>query len=370
MNIAVERGASSAPLPRPRQRRSRRRRTGAEPSRPMAVIFGCAGTVLTAEEQALFRAANPLGFILFRRNCESPDQVRALVDSLRETVGRDDTPVMIDQEGGRVQRLKPPHWPVLPAPGRLGTLAVADRAAGERAVALAARILAALLTDLGLTVNAAPMLDLRFPGTDAVIGDRSFGSDPDLVAALGAVACRTYLDHGIIPVIKHMPGHGRATVDSHKALPRVTADEAALTTTDFAPFRALRTMPWGMTAHIVYEALDPDHPATQSAVIVDRVIRRTIGFDGLLVSDDLSMNALAGTLGSRAGLALAAGCDVALHCNGVMAEMDQVAEAARPLTEAAMGRLEKGKAMLGSPTPADMDALCAELDALVVATGA
>ncbi len=330
-----------------------------------AAIFGCSGTKLTDWEAGFFAESDPLGFILFARNCEQPDQVRALVAALRGSVGRADAPVLIDQEGGRVCRLKPPAWRAMPAPGRFGDLAQGDRLRAREALRLHLRLLAAELAALGIDVDCLPLLDLRWPEGHAVIGDRSFGAEPELVGELGRLACETLLAGGVMPVIKHMPGHGRATADSHHELPSVGASRAELEATDFVPFRALADAPWGMTAHVLYTAVDAERPATTSPVVISEVIRGWIGFDGLLLSDDLSMQALEGNLGSRARDALAAGCDVALHCNGERAEMESVAAATGPLSEAARRRLVAGSARLGAPEAADQDRLRAQLDALL-----
>ena len=309
---------------------------------PRAVVLGCAGERLSAEERRFFTEADPLGFVLFRRNCKTPDQLRALVAEFHGAVGRADAPVLIDQEGGRVARLQPPHWRAYPAPARIAALL--DPLAAE-AASLGARLIADDLAALGITVDAIPVLDLPVPGADAVIGDRAYGSAPERVARLGRAVCEGALAGGILPIIKHIPGHGRALVDSHRALPRVAADRALLTASDFAPFRALSTMPWAMTAHIVYEAIDPVEPATFSRHVIDDIIRGEIGFDGVLISDDLSMGALAGGLGERTRRALDAGCDLALHCNGVLAEMEAVAEAAAPLSPQAQTRIARGEAL-------------------------
>ncbi|HLJ19658.1 MAG TPA: beta-N-acetylhexosaminidase [Stellaceae bacterium] len=327
-----------------------------------AVIFGCAGPSLSPEERAFFRDADPAGFILFKRNCERPGQVRALVSALRETVGRAEAPVLIDQEGGRVARLQPPHWRKYPAPATLSALG------GERAreaVRLVARLIADDLAALGITVDCLPVLDVPQPGADPVIGDRAYASDPAEVARLGRAACEGLLEGGVLPVIKHIPGHGRASVDTHKALPRVTAARAELDATDFAPFRALADMPWAMTAHIVYTAIDAGTPATLSSLVIHEVIRGSIGFDGVLVSDDLSMNALGGPLGARAARSLAAGCDLALHCNGDPAEMADVAADVAPLTPEARRRLERAEARRHAPEPLDRRAAETRLDQLL-----
>ena len=308
---------------------------------PLAVILGCSGEHLTASERDLFAAADPAGFILFRRNCNSPGQVRDLVASLRSCVGRDDAPILIDQEGGRVARLRPPHWRRYPSAARLASLS--DPAAAT-AARIGARLIADDLARLGITVDCLPVLDLPAAAADPVIGDRAYGSNPERVARLAGAVCAGLLDGAVLPVLKHMPGHGRARVDSHHACPRVETSFEELARTDFAPFRALATMPWAMTAHIVYSAIDPSAPATLSSRLVAEVIRSEIGFDGVLVSDDLSMRALGGGLGERTRQALAAGCDLALHCNGDPGEMEEVVAAARPISQFTEARLGRGEA--------------------------
>jgi beta-N-acetylhexosaminidase len=332
--------------------------SGREPS---AVIFGCGGPRLSDRERAFFRDVNPLGFILFQRNCETPDQVRGLLAELRAAVGRDAAPVLIDQEGGRVARLKPPYWPSYPAARTLAALG------GERAleaVRLGARLIADDLAALGITVDCLPVLDIPVAGSDAVIGDRAYGDRPGPVAALGRAACAGLLAGGVLPVLKHIPGHGRGTVDSHHALPRVEAPRKALEENDFAPFRALADMPLAMTAHIVYTAFDAERPATLSRRVIDEAIRASIGFDGLLMTDDLSMRALGGSFAGRAASALEAGCDVVLHCNGDMAEMTEVAGAVAPLTPKARARLDRAEARRGAAEPIDRPALHARFRAL------
>ena len=315
--------------------------TAASGKTPRAVIVGCAGEQLSADESCFFGAADPLGFILFRRNCRSRGQVRELVAALRGAVGRSDAPILIDQEGGRVARLRPPCWRLYPSAARFGSLPDPQ---AEVAVRLGARLIADDLGDLGITVDCLPVLDVPVAGAHPVIGDRAYGTEPDRVTKLARAACHGLLDGGVLPVIKHIPGHGRATVDSHKALPVVTAAASELVESDFAPFRALHDMPWAMTAHIVYQALDPDHPATLSRRLIDETIRASIGFDGVLISDDLSMAALPGTLAERAKGALEAGCDVILHCNGDPVEMTAIAGSIGPLTPAAHRRLARGEA--------------------------
>lgn len=337
---------------------------------PLAAIFGCSGLELGDEERQFFAAANPLGFILFQRNCDSPDQVRDLVFDLRLTVGRVDAPVLIDQEGGRVARLKPPHWREAPPAARFAALAARDPDAAVEATEINARLIAAELLDLGITVDCAPVLDLPQPGADPIIGDRAFGADPVTVATLGGAACRGLIAGGVLPVIKHIPGHGRASVDSHKALPVVDTPWAELASRDFAPFAALNAMPWAMTAHVVYTDVDPDAPATTSAKVIEKVIRKHMGFEGALMSDDLSMKALAGDMGDRTRAALDAGCDVVLHCNGDMAEMTAVAKAATVLDCRAEERVKRAAALRQKPGPFDRAAALARLETLLEAVPA
>jgi len=332
-----------------------------------AVIFGVSGPDLSDDERRFFADADPLGFILFSRNCASPDQVRALVSDLREVVGRADAPVLIDQEGGRVARLGPPHWRVAPAAARFAEIAAADPSQAAEAARLNARLLAAELADLGIDVDCAPVLDIPQRGAHQVIGDRAFGGTPEQVARLGLATCEGLLAGGVLPVIKHLPGHGRATADSHFDLPVVDAAREDLERVDFAPFRALNAMPWAMTAHVVYTALDPSAPATTSSVVIERVIRGAIGFDGVLISDDLCMRALEGPADRRAEAALAAGCDIALHCNGVLAEVEAVAAACPPLTPASRARLSRAEAMRLRPEPFDVRAALERLDAMLKA---
>jgi beta-N-acetylhexosaminidase len=331
-------------------------------------IYGCAGTSLSAEERAFFREAQPWGFILFARNVADPAQVRSLVSSLRETVGDEKAPMLIDQEGGRVARLKPPHWKVRPPPQRFGDLYRENADAGQNAAYLNARLIAEALSQLGINVDCVPVLDLPAPGADAVIGDRAFSSELEIVIALGWAVIDGMLDGGVLPVMKHIPGHGRATADSHLALPRVSTPEAELRAADFAPFRALSDCPMAMTAHVVYEAIDALQPATTSARIIGEVIRRDIGFGGLLMSDDLSMKALGGSFAERSRAALSAGCDILLHCNGRMDEMVEVAREAGALDAEARARSEKALAHLRAPKPFDGTAAEANLAELMGAT--
>ncbi len=330
-----------------------------------AVVFGCAGTRLAGEERAFFRDSQPLGFILFRRNVGSPEQVRALVRELRTAVGRDDAPVLIDQEGGRVARLRPPHWPNHPPARLIGRLAERAPAAGREAAWLNGRLLAAMLFDLGITVDCAPVCDVPVPHAHDVIGDRAFGGDPLLVTELARATCNGFLAGGVLPVIKHIPGHGRAFADSHRELPVVDATEGTLNATDFVPFRRLADLPLGMVAHVVYRAIDPYRPASTSPAVIAGVVRGRLGFDGLLFSDDLSMGALDGAPATRAREVLAAGCDVVLHCNGQLEEMRQIAAVIPPLEAAGAARWQRARAALRSPQPMVAAELRARLDQLL-----
>jgi beta-N-acetylhexosaminidase len=310
------------------------------------VILNCAGPVLSADERAFFRDVDPLGFILFGRNIETPEQARRLVDDLRSSVARAEAPVLVDQEGGRVARLKPPHWRSAPPARVLGELYDRDPERGLEAASLNSRLLAADLRSIGADVDCMPVLDLSLPETHDVIGDRAYGSRPESVAAVARAAAEGLLAEGVMPIIKHMPGHGRATTDSHRELPRVSASREALEQADFLPFRLLSDLPWGMTAHLLFEAVDGEAPVTISARAVKDVIRGYIGFDGLLVSDDLSMQALGGTLGERAERALAAGCDLALHCNGRMHEMQDIVRRTGAMSDVTRRRFEHGRSVL------------------------
>ena len=309
--------------------------------RPRAVVFGCAGTSLSTDERRFFADADPYGFILFKRNVGDPDQVRALVAELRATVGRADAPVLIDQEGGRVARLGPPHWPVLPPARAIGLLAERDRAAGLASARAVGRMIGAMLAELGIDVACAPVTDLLLPETHAVIGDRAFSADPVLVGILAGAVCAGLRDAGVTPIIKHIPGHGRATADSHLALPRISAASSTLEVTDFAAFRAVSDAPWAMVAHCVYDAIDPDRPASVSPAAIS-LIRAKIGFDGVLIADDIGMKALQGSLADNAAATLMAGCDLTLHCSGNLTEMQAVAPVIEALSDAAMARLASG----------------------------
>ena len=313
---------------------------------PRAAILGCAGQDLTADERAFFRDADPLGFIVFARNIDTPERTRRLIEELRSCVARADAPVLIDQEGGRVARLRPPHWRKAPPARLLGELYARDPDKGLLATKLNSHLLAADVTSIGCDVDCLPVLDIAFPETHAVIGDRAYAAAPQPVAALGRAAAEGLMAEGVMAVIKHIPGHGRASVDSHLSLPQVAASRAELERTDFLPFKLLADLPWAMTAHVLYQAIDPEAALTISARGVKEVIRDHIGFDGLLLSDDLSMQALGGTLGQRAARALGAGCDIALHCNGKRGEMEEVVAHTEPMTPAAGRRFDAGRAAL------------------------
>jgi len=316
-------------------------------------IYGCAGMTLGAEERAFFRDVQPFGFILFARNIHDRAQVGALVESLRETVGEARAPVLIDQEGGRVARLKPPGWKERPAAARFGAVYASQHEAGVEAVYLNARLIAHDLAEVGINVDCLPVLDVPVEGADPVIGDRAFARDPSAIIDLGRAQIEGLLEGGVLPIMKHIPGHGRAMADSHHALPRVSTEAEELSATDFVTFRSLDTCPMAMTAHVVYEALDPQRPATTSPKVIRDVIRGEMGFDGLLISDDLSMNALDGPLSVRTKAALFAGCDIVLHCNGKMAEMVEVASQVKPLDGHALRRAEHALSHLVAPEEFD-----------------
>lgn len=328
-----------------------------------ALVLGCEGPVLSAAEREFFRDANPLGFILFRRNVDNPDQVRALVRDLRDSVGRH-APILIDQEGGRVARLRGPHWPELPAARVVGDLIDPEKA--TRAAWLHGRLLAAMLAELGIDVDCAPVADVPVPGAHDIIGDRAFAMDPGKVARLAGAQAAGLLAGGVLPIVKHIPGHGRAFADSHKELPVVTTPRAGLEDWDFAPFKALAHLPAAMVAHVVYTDIDPQYPASVSPTVISDIVRGRIGFDGLLISDDLSMQALSGTLGQRTAAVLAAGCDVALHCNGQMAEMLDVVAHGRPLDADGLRRWSAAAGLVADAPFTDIKAMLAEFDRLLV----
>lgn len=289
-----------------------------------AAIYGCAGPRLSDEERRFFADTDPWGFILFARNIENPQQVSELTSEMRDLAGRD-VPILIDQEGGRVARLKPPYWRAYPPARRYGDLYAQSPKDGLEATWLASRLMAAELLSLGINVDCLPVLDVPVLGAHDVIGDRAYGETPDVVSTLGRAAAEGLLAGGVLPVLKHIPGHGRAGADSHLSLPDVKIDVNSLLLTDFLPFQALSDFPLAMTAHVVYSAIDASAPATTSRIMVSDIMRGVIGFDGLLMSDDLSMQALSGTLNARAKASFKAGCDLVLHCNGKMAEMLEVA---------------------------------------------
>jgi beta-N-acetylhexosaminidase len=309
-----------------------------------AAIYGFEGLELTADERSFFRDAEPAGFILFRRNCDNPDQLLRLTDSLRDLTGRPDLPILIDQEGGRVARMRPPAWPAFPAAERFAQLYALAPSSAIEAARSNARAIALSLRASGINVNALPLLDVRQEGASDIIGDRALGSEPMQVAALGRVVLEGLASAGVVGIVKHMPGHGRALVDSHKELPVVTADAETLET-DLEPFERLRSAPMGMTAHVVYDAWDRDRPASLSPIVIGDIIRGRIGFDGFLMSDDLGMEALQGGFGSRAAGVIAAGCDVALHCSGKMDEVVAVAGAAPALAPEGEQRLARAMAI-------------------------
>src|SRR5476651_833620 len=320
-----------------------------------AFITGLAGLTLTAAERAFVREAQPWGLIIFKRNISNPAQVTELTKSFRDAVGRD-APVLVDQEGGRVQRLGPPHWSVYPPGARYGELYDREQSIGLACSRLAGHLIAADLINVGIDVDCLPIADVPVEGHDPVIGDRAYGTEPGKVAAIAGAIAQGLLAGGVLPVLKHLPGHGRAGADSHHRLPVVDTDRATLELTDFAAFRPLSRLPLGMTAHVVFSAIDPDAPATTSVTMVREVIRGFIGFRGLLMSDDVSMKALSGTIAERSHGAFAAGCDVVLHCNGDLGEMTAVATAAPPLAGEAAARAEAALAQRKAPEEFDVDA--------------
>lgn len=310
----------------------------------LAAIFGCSGPQLLPEERRFFSEVQPFGFILFKRNAEHPAQLRELCANLREAVGNPGAPILIDQEGGRVARLRPPHWRIRPAAALFGAIAEKNFEIAEHAVRLNAFLLGCELAECGIDVDCAPVLDLRVEGAHDIIGDRAFGADPALVSRLGLAMAEGLAEAGIMPIQKHIPGHGRAKTDSHLTLPVVDAKPEELAGTDFAAFALAKDIPWAMTAHILFSAIDSEQPVTLSPRLIQNVIRREIGFDGLLLTDDLSMQALGGSFAERSREALAAGCDILLHCNGNMEEMREIATAGRPLMADAKRRANAAEA--------------------------
>jgi beta-N-acetylhexosaminidase len=334
-----------------------------------AFITGVSGTELDAAERAFIRAERPWGFILFKRNIEAPKQVTRLVEELRGELGEPDAPVLIDQEGGRVQRLGPPHWPAYPAGAVFGRLYDIDAALGRTAARLSARLIAADLSALGISVDCLPLADVPVQGADAVIGNRAYGTEPGKVANIARAVTEGLEQGGVLPVLKHIPGHGRATADTHFRLPVVDTPRAELERTDFAAFQPLADLPMAMTAHVVFSALDPAQPATTSATMISQVIRSVIGFQGLLMSDDVSMNALAGSIAERTRAIFAAGCDMVLHCNGKLDEMREVARETPELSGKALERARRALAYRKTPQAFDGLKVRAELDALIERAG-
>lgn len=328
-------------------------------------IYGCAGTTLGEEERAFFREVRPWGFILFARNIHDRSQIRSLVQSLRETVSDPLAPILIDQEGGRVARLMPPGWKARPPAARFGAIYATQHDAGLEAAYLNARLIAHDLAELDINVDCLPVLDLPVEGANDVIGDRAFAHDAATIIDLGKAQIEGLLDGGVLPIMKHIPGHGRATADSHHALPHVLTGAEELSATDFVTFRSLDTCPMAMTAHVVYDAIDAHRPATTSPKVIRDVIRGEMGFDGLLISDDLSMNALDGPLSVRTKAALFAGCDVVLHCNGKLDEMKEVASEVKPLDGQALRRAQHALSHLVAPDEFDPAAAEARLTELL-----
>ena len=337
-------------------------------SESKAVIFGCAGPVLSPGEASFFADTRPWGFILFGRNIVSLSQVADLTASLRESVGRPDAPILIDQEGGRVQRFKPPLVPQYPSGADLGALYLANPDAGLRATWIMSRLHAFDLVPLGITVDCLPVLDVPSPGGHEVIGSRAYGITPDVVSVLGVAASEGLKAGGMLPVIKHIPGHGRAGADTHHELPHVDASRAELSARDFIPFKALAGEAMAMSAHVVFTDIDADHPATTSRRVVDEIIRSEIGFDGLLMSDDVSMNALSGDFATRTRAIFAAGCDVTLHCNGDRAEMEAVASVTPVLSDDGLRRAEDAMAAFRAPDDSDEAAFREEFEGLMAAS--
>jgi beta-N-acetylhexosaminidase len=308
-----------------------------------AAIYGFEGLALTDDERSFFREANPAGFILFRRNCDTAEQLLRLTDSLRELSGRDDVPILIDQEGGRVARMRPPEWPAFPAAERFANLYRTAPSSAIEAARSNARAIGLMLRSVGVNVDALPLLDVRQEGASDIIGDRALGSEPMQVAALGRAVLDGLASAGVVGIVKHMPGHGRALVDSHHELPVVTASAEELDS-DLEPFERLASAPMGMMAHVVYTAWDPDHPASQSPTVIRDIVRERIGFDGFLMSDDSNMNALTGSQAERASACVSAGCDVALPCNGVLADNVEIARALGEITIEGADRLARAMA--------------------------
>jgi len=332
------------------------------------VIFGLSGPVLTAAERAFFADCEPAGYILFKRNIVDRAQVRALTDSLRALAGRDDLAILIDQEGGRVARMGPPEWPAFPAGPVFDAAYERAPMTAIQAARANGQALGVMLTEVGITVDCAPLLDVSQPDTTEAVSCRTYGSDPMRVAALGRAMLEGLAEGGVVGIVKHMPGHGRAKLDTHHHLPTVTATDAELAV-DLEPFRTLAHAPMGMTSHIVFDAWDADRPATLSPIVIERIIRDRIGFDGLLMTDDIDMKALSGTAGDKAAGAIAAGCDVVLDCWARMDEMVEIADRLAPMSAVSRARLDRAMASVGAAT-GDLAALIATRDALLQASGA
>jgi beta-N-acetylhexosaminidase len=319
-----------------------------------AFISSCAGVALSDAERQFFAATRPCGLILFARNCKSPTQLRSLIAAFKDAVASDEVLVLIDQEGGRVQRLRPPNWRNMPPARCYGRLYETDPEMATRAAFAGARLIAQELHDLGITVDTVPVLDVPQERAHEIIGDRAFSTDPETVIALGRAVMDGCLSGGVLPVIKHVPGHGRATADSHLALPRIDAELAELDAVDFRPFHALCHAPLAMTAHVLLPIFDEQRPASISPVIMNEVIRNRIGLTGLVMSDDLGMKALGGSFAERARGVIEAGCDVALHCSGKLAEMIEVGDAVPMLEGLAAERFAQARAALREPEPFDV----------------
>ena len=327
------------------------------------VIFGCLGKSLTDWEKKFFSEIQPYGFIVFARNFDNPEQVRRLTDEMKNCVDAENIPILIDQEGGRVARLKPPHWRDAPPASVFAELAKKDIELAKKAVYLNTRLIAKELYDLGITVNCTPLLDIPTENSNDIIGDRAFGNDADTVSTLALSMCEGLLDGGVLPIVKHIPGHGRAMADSHKELPIVDASLDSLRETDFVPFKRLKNMPIAMTAHILYTTID-DVVSTFSPKVIE-LIRNEIGFDGLLMSDDLSMQALDGDFSERTVRTLEAGCDIVLHCNADVAEMKAIAGAVGDVRADTVNRIIIANRFLQTPKPMDYKLAEAELSKII-----
>ena len=334
---------------------------------PLAVILGCAGSKLSKDEQALFKETKPFGLILFERNCVHPDQVKALTNEFRHVIGQEDAPVFIDQEGGRVTRLKPPHWRHPPPAQSFVDLAkLKGEEIASKAIQLNFRLIAEELHALGINVDCTPVLDIPITCADPIIGDRALGNDLELIEKLATAICDGLLSGRVFPVIKHIPGHGRALVDSHTDLPTIDATFEELMKTDFEPFRILSDMPLAMTAHIIFSKIDENKPVTVSRRVIEKVIRGYIGYDGLLISDDLSMQALSGSIKERTREALDAGCDLVLHCNGKMDQMTSVVAGAENMTNKACERWSRATQLLPAAEDFNVQDTLSQLNHLMV----